>query len=77
MRAEYKGRTRVIRLATAGTADITGCSKDGRFLAIECKIKPNKPTELQEHYLNEIRKRGGIAFVAYDLTDAQQHPYNL
>jgi hypothetical protein len=69
MRAEYKGRTRLIKLAQSGTSDITGCSKDGRFIAIECKIKPNKPTELQEAYLNEIRKRGGIALVAYDLED--------
>lgn len=63
------GRTRFIRLAGAGTSDITGCSKDGKFLAIEAKIKPNKPTELQEAYLEEIRKRGGIARVAYSLDD--------
>lgn len=72
MRAEYKGRVNVVRLAKAGTADITGCSKKemgGKFLAIECKIKPNKPTQLQEDYLNEIRKRGGIALVAYSLED--------
>lgn len=68
------GTNRFVKLSQAGTADITGCSKDGRFLAIECKIKPNKPTALQDQYLSEIRKRGGIAFVAYDLTDAQQHP---
>lgn len=61
----------MMKLARAGTADITGCSKDGRFIAIECKIKPNKPTELQEAYLAEIRKRGGIALVAYDLNDVE------
>jgi hypothetical protein len=65
------GRQRMIRLAHPGTSDITGCSKDGRFLAIECKIKPNKPTELQEVYLAEVRKRGGIALVAYELTDVE------
>ena len=56
-------------MAKAGTADITGCSKDGRFIAIEAKIKPNKTTQLQDDYLEEIRKRGGIAIVAYDLSD--------
>lgn len=66
------GNQHMMRLAQAGTADITGCSKDGRFIAIECKIKPNKPTELQEHYLEEIRKRGGIALVAFDLNDVLQ-----
>lgn len=69
VQAEHNGRKRFIKMAQAGTADITGCSKDGRFLAIECKIRPNKPTELQERYLNEIRERGGIALVAYDLDD--------
>lgn len=61
----------MIRLAHPGTADITGCARDGRFIAIECKIRPNKPTELQEAYLDEIRKRGGIAIVAYDLIDVE------
>jgi len=61
----------MMRLARAGTADITGCSRDGRFIAVECKIKPNKPTESQEAYLAEIKKRGGVAVVAYDLTDVE------
>lgn len=60
---------RLIRLASAGTADITGCSREGKFIAIECKIAPNKPTALQEAYLEEIKKRGGIALVAYSLED--------
>jgi hypothetical protein len=63
------GGQRMMRLAQAGTADITGCARDGRFIAIEAKIKPNKPTALQEAYLNEIRNRGGIALVAYELED--------
>ena len=66
---DSKGRSNFIRLAHAGTADITGCSKDGRFVVIEAKIKPNKPTALQEAYLEEIRNRGGIAIVAYSLED--------
>ncbi|HEY6189329.1 MAG TPA: hypothetical protein VIW80_16875 [Pyrinomonadaceae bacterium] len=66
------GKTRIIHLAHPGTSDITGCTKDGRFIAVECKIKPNKPTELQEAYLAEVRKRGGMAIVAYDLEDVEQ-----
>jgi len=65
------GKSRFIKLAAAGTADITGCSRDGRFIAVEAKIKPNKPTPLQEAYLEEVRKRGGIAIVAYDLSDVE------
>jgi hypothetical protein len=66
---DANSRRHFIKLAHAGTADITGCSKDGRFIAIECKIKPNKTTPLQEAYLEEIKKRGGIAVVAYTLDD--------
>jgi hypothetical protein len=69
---DASSRNHFIKLAHAGTADITGCSREGRFIAIECKIKPNKTTPLQEAYLEEIRKRGGIAVVAYDLTDVEE-----
>ena len=69
IRGDYKGKGWAVKLSRPGTADITGCSKDGRFLAIECKIAPNKPTDLQEAYLEEVRKRGGIALVAYSLDD--------
>ncbi|HEX8196380.1 MAG TPA: hypothetical protein VF571_09345 [Pyrinomonadaceae bacterium] len=63
------GRSNFIKLAYAGTSDITGISPTGRFIAIECKVGKNKPTELQEAYLEEIKKRGGIARVAYSLED--------
>jgi Holliday junction resolvase len=49
-----------------GCADIIGC-RAGRLLAIECKIHPNKPTPLQERFLQKIREAGGIAIVAYSL----------
>ncbi len=66
---DSSGRSNFIKLAHAGTADITGCSPSGKFIAIECKIGKNKPTDLQNAYLEEIRKRGGIAIVAYSLDD--------
>ena len=65
------GRSNYLRLAHAGTADIAGCTNKGKFIAIECKIKPNKPTALQEAYLEEIKKRGGIAIVAYSLDEVR------
>ena len=73
VQAETNGRKRFIKMASAGTSDITGCSRNGRFIAIECKIRPNKPTELQQAYLDEISKRGGIALVAFDLEDVIRH----
>lgn len=66
---DSSGRSNFIKLAHAGTSDITGCTPDGKFIAIECKIGRNKPTALQEAYLEEIKKRGGIAIIAYSLDD--------
>ena len=63
------GSRRVIRGAPAGTSDIIGLLPGGRFLAIECKVKGNKPTPSQNDFLNGVRERGGLAVVAYSLDD--------
>lgn len=55
-----------------GASDIIGLTKGGRFLAVECKIKPNKPTEVQKLFLQEVTDRGGLAIVAYDLPDLEK-----
>lgn len=52
-----------------GVSDIIGILPDGKFLAIEVKVKPNKLTEYQKWFLEQIEKNNGIAVVAYDLTD--------
>jgi len=52
-----------------GIPDIIGCTKSGRLFAIEVKFGSNKPTPLQNYNLEEIRKRGGIAILAYSLED--------
>jgi len=51
-----------------GKSDILGIWKQ-RPLAIEVKIKPNKPTEEQESFLDDFKNQGGIAIVAYRLED--------
>ena len=49
-----------------GTPDILVCvPPEGRFLAIEVKADNGKPSELQLVKINDIRKAGGFAFVAY------------
>lgn len=73
-RASYTdkdGRTkqRYWRAGIRGSSDILGVSKDGRFIAIECKVGKNKTTPHQELFLQEIKSRGGIALVAYDVDD--------
>jgi len=46
----------------AGIPDIIGCYK-GRFVALELKVEPNKPTPLQEYELKAIYREGGSAQV--------------
>lgn len=50
-----------------GVPDIVGCTHSGHFFAIEVKYGSNKPSKLQEWNIQEIKKRGGIALIAYDL----------
>ena len=50
-----------------GIPDIIGCTTWGQFFAIEVKYGSNKASKLQDWNIGEIQKRGGIAFVAYDL----------
>ncbi len=67
-----KFNERFIRFGLPGSADIFGVDKaTGRFIAIECKVGRNKPTALQEDFLEQVRKRNGIAVVAYNLTDVE------
>jgi hypothetical protein len=51
---------------------VLGCAKDGKLIAIECKIKPRKPTQYQLEFLEEIKRRGGYAVLAYDLSDVEK-----
>lgn len=65
-------------MADAGTADLLGCSPDGRFVAIECKA-PGRVGTLKDHqrsYLMEIINRNGFAIVT-DNADAALETWNL
>jgi hypothetical protein len=42
---------------------------DGKFIAIECKHGRNKTTPAQDRFLEDVKKRGGYAVVAYDIDD--------
>jgi len=55
-----------------GIPDILGCYK-GFFIAIELKIKGNKPTKIQLYNLKKIREEGGIGIVAYSLDDVKNN----
>lgn len=53
---------------TAGVSDLI-CLKDGAAIAIETKRPGNTPTEAQERFMNEWRRRGGVAIVARSVDD--------
>lgn len=56
-----------------GFSDLFGCiPRSGRFFAIECKVKPNKPTPEQIQFLHVIRRLGAIGLVAYSVEDVEQ-----
>jgi len=61
----------VMRAGVKGGSDILGVTKDGKFLAVECKRKGNVLTPQQEVFLDEIKAHGGIAVVAYSIDDLQ------
>ncbi len=50
-----------------GIMDIVGCTPAGKFFGIEVKYGSNKPSKLQTWNIEEVVKRKGIAFVAWDL----------
>jgi hypothetical protein len=64
------GRLQPVRFAgVPGISDVIGVAPDGRFVAIECKRRPRKPTPDQLDFLAKIAASGGIAGVVYDLAD--------
>lgn len=61
------------KLGKKGVSDLLACQpKTGRFVAIEVKVKPNKPSQEQLDFLEEIKNRGGISVLAYSLEDVLQ-----
>lgn len=48
------------QFGTGGIPDFI-CCKNGKFLAIEAKYLYNKPSDLQQMRMEEIRGAGGIA----------------
>lgn len=55
----------------SGIPDIICCLK-GRFIGIEAKDIGNEPSELQLAHIRQIRKAGGIGFVAYSVEDVKE-----
>ena len=62
---------RFIKTADAGTCDFEGYDNQGRFVAIECK-RPSggRLSPAQEARINDINRKGGVAFVAHSGEEA-------
>lgn len=65
------GKKRVFKGAEKGTSDVIACYR-GRFLAIECKIEHNKPSDEQVRFLDQVAEADGIGMVLWDNTDCLQ-----
>lgn len=66
----YKVNGRVIRSGLCvGSSDLIGWSPEGKFVAIEVKIYPRKPTQAQESFISAALKSGCIAGVCYSVED--------
>jgi len=71
MRGTYKGRRWFVRFTSIkGISDILGVLPPaGRLLAVEAKVRPNKPSEDQERFITMVNAAGGLALVVYDLRE--------
>lgn len=50
--------------AFPGISDILGMTREGRFVGVECKSSEGTATPEQLEFIAEVRRRGGIGFVA-------------
>lgn len=55
-----------------GVADIIGIAQGGFLVAVEVKMKSNKPSPEQVQFINTITTYGGVACIAYSLEDVEK-----
>ena len=67
------GRMKALGLK-AGVPDLCLPTAHGGYIGlyIEMKVKPNKPTEKQKHWLRMLRAAGHMVAVCYDWDSARQ-----
>lgn len=68
------GKRRFVKFThgVEGISDIVGVMPSGRFIAVETKMKGNKPTELQAAFIQRVKASGGLALVIYSLDQLMQ-----
>ena len=60
---------RPVRFGTPGAADYLICLPGGRFCALELKAPGNRPTALQQAWLDTVTAAGGLAWYATTLDE--------
>ena len=55
-----------------GHSDLYGFRPDGQIFYIECKIRPNKPTQEQLLFIGAMKQAGALAGVAYTIEEAMK-----
>ena len=61
--------------SSRGVPDIIMCI-NGQFVAVELKVGNNKPTPLQEHWINKITRALGKAYVCRTLKEFKEVVYS-
>lgn len=68
-----KADDRFIRFGQPGSSDILGCLPDGRFLAAEAKVAPDKQSKNQLTFEKQIVKNQGLYILFYDVADLHHY----
>lgn len=63
------GKAVFFKYGDRGISDIIGCTKTGRFLAIEVKRKGGKASVDQVDFIRRVIAQGGIGIITDDLND--------
>jgi len=71
----FKKGEHFIRVGCVGSADIIGIINHGRFLAVECKVGRNRPSDRQKAWGSQISERGGLLIVAYSIDDLEKYSH--
>lgn len=63
--------SRHVRFGKKGSGDLIGMFPDGRFIAGEAKILPDKQSDDQQIFQAECEKRNAIYILYYDIDELQ------
>lgn len=66
------GKMQPVRFSRRGVSDIIGFTRDGHFLAVECKASDGKLRPEQEEFLGKVKKAGGFSAVARSVDELHE-----